>query len=217
MPLRPFNLPADAGALPADVSQFLREAERRIDRFQRRAHIPGFVGSDFHRTYGVLRALAAQAPRGSLLCEWGSGFGVVACLAAMLEFDVCGIEIEVELVDCAQRLAEDFGLPVQFACGSFIPRAGERFLKNGGEYGWLTTDGNDGYEELGLEINDFDVVFCYPWPDEESLTEKLFEHYAADGSVLVSYHGGEDFRLRHSVRHKKRGHRHPCMSPPREK
>ena len=55
---------------------------------------------------------------GTLFCEWGSGFGVVTCLAAMLEFDASGIEIESDLVDAAEDLSADFGLAVEFMCGS---------------------------------------------------------------------------------------------------
>src|SRR5438067_13768394 len=125
MPLAEMKLRIDGAAVPREVRAFLREAERRIEQFQRQGRIPGFVPSDFARSYAVLRALAADGARGNLFCEWGSGFGVVACLAAMLDFDACGIEIEAELVDAAQQLAADYDLPVQFLQGSFIPRAGE--------------------------------------------------------------------------------------------
>src|SRR5262249_14444713 len=121
MPLVELNLLISGDAVPGDVRSFLREANRRIAQFQLHGRIPGFVPSDFERTYAVLRALAADRPHGNRFCEWGSGFGVVACLAAMLDFDTCGIEIEGELVDAAQQLAGDFGLPVEFIPGSFIP------------------------------------------------------------------------------------------------
>src|SRR5437867_3109190 len=124
MPLVELNLRIRRAALPGDVRSFLREATRRIQRFQRQGRIPAFVPSDFERTYAVLRALAADCVRGSLFCEWGCSFGVVACLAAMLDFEACGIEIEAELVDAAQQLAADFGLPVEFLRGSFIPPGG---------------------------------------------------------------------------------------------
>jgi hypothetical protein len=114
------NLLIGETAMPGDVRSFLREAERRIERFQLTGRVPGFVPSDFERAYGVLRALtAAELATGNLFCEWGSGFGVVACLAALLDFDACGIEIEGELVDAARRLAADFDLPVEFMRGSF--------------------------------------------------------------------------------------------------
>ena len=51
-------------------------------------------------------------------------------------------------------------------------------------------------DQHGLALHDFSIIFAYPWPDEEHLTETLFEHYAAPDALLVTYHGGEDFRLR---------------------
>jgi hypothetical protein len=43
----------------------------------------------------------------------------------MLGIDACGIEIEGELMDAAQQFADDFGLPVEFIRGSFIPKGGD--------------------------------------------------------------------------------------------
>src|SRR5262245_43662383 len=85
-------LPVDTAAPPADVRAFLRDAERRIERWQDECRHLAFVPCDFGRAYRVLRALAdAHASPGRLFCEWGSGYGVVACLAAMLDFDAVGI------------------------------------------------------------------------------------------------------------------------------
>ncbi len=195
MPLVERNLLIRAAAVPGDVRSFLREAKRRIEQFQLHRHISGFVPSDFERTYAVLRTLAADRARGDLFCEWGSGFGVVACLAAMLDFDACGIEIEGELVDAAQQLADDYDLPVEFIRGSFIPPAGAADAHAGDDLAWLTADEGNPQEDLGLAPEDFDVIFAYPWPDEQRLIEGLFERYAGVGAVLVTYHGGGDFRL----------------------
>src|SRR5262245_2654095 len=120
MPLLPVRLPPDAPAPPADIHRFLREAGRRIERFQRACRVPAFVASDFGRVYAALRFLEASGLlAGRSFCEWGSGFGVVSCLAALLGFDARGIEVEPELVEAARRLAEDFALPVEFARGNF--------------------------------------------------------------------------------------------------
>ena len=199
MPLMDMPLPPCGTELPREVRSFLREADRRVRRLQRRGGLPAFVPSDFAGAYGILRALAAAdlAP-GGLFCEWGSGLGVVACLAAMLDFDACGIEIEGELVDAARELAADFDLPVEFVRGSFIP-AGETAAVTAEAFAWLTPEADTAHAELGLATEDFGVIFAYPWPDEEGVTEALFARHAAPGAVLVTYHSGEEFRVRRKM------------------
>ena len=187
-------------AVPADLLAFLREAERRIERFQIDHHIPGFVASDFVRVYSALRALAdSNLAAGGLFCEWGSGFGVVSCLAAMLDFEAWGVEIEGELVDAARRLAEDFEIPATFVRGSFIPPGSKISLGDGDGFNWLSTEGEDLQHEMDLGPEDFNVIFAYPWPDEEDVIERLFEQIAGDGAILVTYHSDERLRFRRKV------------------
>ena len=68
----------------------------------------------------------------------------------------------------------------------------------------LTTEGDQAYEDLDLDIGDMDVIFAYPWPDEEFVTTELFEHYAGAGALLVTYHGGDDFRIRRKTPKRRR-------------
>lgn len=190
-----------ADPLPEDVRRFLREADERIARFQQETRVPAFVPSDYVGAYRVLAAAAESTiTRGMQFCEWGSGFGVVACLAAMVGFDSTGIEISPELVDAARTLAEDADLSVEFACGSFVPPGGDERVHAYGEYAWFTTESDHAYEELGLDPDDMDLIFAYPWPDEEGMLGEIFRRYAGHGAVLISYHGAEDFRARRKLR-----------------
>ncbi len=201
MPLKDLDVTFDPAPIPADIASFLREADRRIEEFQRYCRVPGFIPCDFGLAYRFLRALAAaELTRGKLFCEWGSGFGVVACLASQLDFDAVGIEIEAELVLEAERLADAFGLPVEFMQGSYLPKDCELSAQLGQGSSWLKTDECDAGAEFGLEPNDFDVIFAYPWPEDEDATAKLFERHAARGAVFASYHGGDDFRLKRKVK-----------------
>jgi hypothetical protein len=73
MPLVDLDFSGVLEVLPADVRSFLREADRRIERFQRTSRVPAFVPSDFGAAFGVLKELADTSPRaGRLFCEWGS-------------------------------------------------------------------------------------------------------------------------------------------------
>jgi hypothetical protein len=211
MPLVEVELPVDSAAVPPEVRAFLGEADRRIEQFQATSSTPGFVPSDYVGAFGVLRSIvAANVAAGSLFCEWGSGFGVVAGLAAMLEFDAYGIEIDEALVAGARELAADFDLQVEFARDSFIPSGGEDCADVPLTFAWLTAESGRAEEELGLAVDDFDIIFAYPWPDEEHVIYDLFHRYAGVGSLLVTSHGGEGFRIRRKTAaragRKKRGH-----------
>jgi SAM-dependent methyltransferase len=195
-----FHVPAP---LPGDVSDLLQAADQRIAQFledQRERVVPGFVPSDFVRVYEALRAIRhSDLPAGNLFCEWGSGLGIVAMLAAKVGFSACGIELEAELVEGARGLAEELGVQVEFVCGTLIPAGGEVFADRAVESAWLGMGGADAYEELELDACDFDVIFAYPWPGDERVIEDLFEHYAAAGALLLTFHGMEDLRLRRKV------------------
>jgi hypothetical protein len=198
MPLLDLPLATTTARPPADVQRFLREASRRVRRVQRAYQIPAFAPSDFGAVYGALCEVegAGELP-GRWFCEWGSGLGVVSCLAATLGLDAWGIETEPALVRAARRLAGDFGLPVEIVRGSFIPAGAEAGLTCGHDFAWLSRgDARPGYEVMGLDVEDLDLVFAYPWPDEEALIEALFEGHARAGAMLLTYHVDGALRLR---------------------
>ncbi len=208
MPLLDIETSINSSVLPDDVVAFLREADLRVSQFVRNSPfcVTGFVPSDFVTVYHALRAITeANLAPGTSLCEWGSGFGVVALLAAMLEFNAYGIEIQRGLVDASRELADDFGLPVEFVHGSFVPWECEAPAKRAvprttPSLAGLVTDADNAYYELGLDPDDFDVVFAYPWPGEECLIESLFEKYAAEGALLLTYSQFDWVRFRRKVK-----------------
>lgn len=205
IPLVELTVPAETVPLPPDVRAFLDEADRRIERFQIDRHVPGFVPSDFSRTYSVLRSVTEGGlAAGNLFCEWGSGFGVVACLAAMLDFDAHGIEIDGGLVEAARQLAADFDVPVEFAHGSFIPAGTDVRLDANDGFSWLVTEERGTADNMDLGPDDFNVIFAYPWPDEEHIVEELFDRHAASGALLVTYRGEERLRVQRKVSQKQR-------------
>ena len=198
--LKTLEFEPPAIALPHQIVRLLDEADDRIDTFQyehRDTPVAAFVPSDFVLAYQALAAIAScnLAP-GRRFVEWGSGVGVVTCLAASLGFDAVGIEIEPELVDVSRELADDFAIDADFVAGSFVPNDEVDLFDMSGDFNWVRTDAASGYEELDLEIDDFDVVYCYPWPGEEALSEELFAECCSTGSLLLSFHGRDGMKLR---------------------
>lgn len=203
MPLVEIEISNETAVLPNEVAEFLEEADLRIQHYLDNSPFAaaGFVPSQFKKVYHALQMIAEEnLACGTSFCEWGSGFGVVASLAAMLDFTSCGIEIEQDLVEEARRLAEDFGLPVEFVQGSFIPAeaadlAEEAYTDNNSVFSWLISDAEEGYKELQCDLDEFDIIFAYPWPGEDYLFTSLFEKYAAEGALLLTYDYPQTVRL----------------------
>ncbi len=186
------------------VSGLIDEAHLRVERYQRSQGRPpgarGFVPCDFVLVWQALQGLVdGPALTGRRFLEWGSGFGVAASLASLLGMESYGIEIDPGLVEEAEALAEDFGAAVEFVCGSLVPAEGAEILDRSTETEWLVPGVADGYDELGMAVDDFDLVFAYPWPGEEGAMEELFDAFAARGAVLLTYHGMEGMRAQRKV------------------
>jgi SAM-dependent methyltransferase len=190
-------------AIPAHVAQLLEHSQQKIAGLETYAQptLAAFVPSDFEQVYHALVAIRSlRLATGRRFLEWGSGLGVVTCLAEWVGFDAAGIEIESRLVEMAEKLAADHGVAAQFVCGSFLPAGAEPRLDHLSDVAWLTTEGSDGYEELELEPDDFDLIFAYPWPGEEQVLFDLFADYAAVGALLLTYHGQDGLRLQRKVK-----------------
>jgi hypothetical protein len=205
MPLVDVPIPEPDGRLPYDLRRFLAEADKRVEEALKDAVIPGFVPGDYEGLATVLAAVRdGPLLRGHRFCEWGSGLGVATCVAGLLGYEATGIETEWPLVEAARQLADDFDVPAEFAHGSYIPPDAEEFVLSAGNYSWLHTDADHTYHDLGLDVDDFDIIYAYSWPDEEQLAADLFERYGGLGAVLVSFRGGDGFRLRRKVERRKR-------------
>lgn len=199
MALKHLDVAWDARPPEGAVATFLADAQERVDHFQEarvRDPIPGFVPCDFPRVdQGIRTVVDGGLAPGETFVELGSGMGVVACLAAMRGLESTGIEIEPDLVEASERLAADHGLGVEFVCGSYVPTGGDWLTDEVEEFAWIESGGADAYEILGLDLDDFDIVFAYPWPGEESLVRELFDAYGANGALLLTFNGVEDLRL----------------------
>lgn len=187
--------PPDRDPIPAEVRRFAARAEERIESYlrdRRHRELGGFVTSDPLLAYRCLRHIMDErlAPNETFL-EWGCGFGVVAGMAALLEYDAYGIEVQSELVEEARMLAESCELPVEIAMGTF---GEESRLQGTIAAGWDIAAPN-GYVELELDPADVGVTYAYPWPGEESVYLALFESIAPLGALLVLHSGSAGNRL----------------------
>jgi len=141
-----------------------------------------FVPAD----YGyVLASLLPLAQPGRRFMEWGSATGVITIAADMLGFEAYGIELDADLVDTARHLAQKYHSKARFAAASFLP-AGYVWRPTVGD-GRLGTigDGPSGYLELGHALDEFDVVFGYPWGGEEGMMLDLMTRYGRKDAVLL--------------------------------
>jgi len=189
--------------IPAVVAALLADAQQCIDALDDtiRVEIPAFVPSDFELVHFALCEIhASNLATGRRFIEWGSGIGVVTCLAACVGFDAAGIEIEPKLIAIAKKIADEHEIAADFVCGSFIPDGVVPRVDWTDGVAWLSTTGIDGHKELELDPDDFDVVFAYPWPGEEQVIFDLFADTASVGALLLTYHGIDGVKLQRKVR-----------------
>jgi hypothetical protein len=164
------------------------EIFHRFDHEVRQTTWHPFVAADYGR---VLEALLPLRAPGLRFLEWGSATGVITIMADLLGFEAYGIELDPALVEVARRLAARFESGARFEAGSFLP-AGYRWRPRGGD-GRIGTigDGRSAYPAMGLPLEDFDVVYGYPWSGEEAMMLDLMRCYGSPDARLV-LHGGSD-------------------------
>lgn len=188
-------------ALRARLAALCTEGWVLWDRFAvevREHHFHPFVAADYEV---VLKALVPNRGRNLRFLEWGSATGVITIMADLLGFSACGIELDSNLVATARNLAERFDSGARFAAGSFLPTGYQWRPSDGdGRTGTLGT-GASGYLQLGHSLDDFDVVFGYPWGGEEPMMLDLMRNYGRPDALLLlhtvnhgvrSYRGGRD-------------------------
>ena len=189
---------AGAGALDEEIRARIAalsdegwEIWRRFDVDVRSNDFHPFVPADYER---VLEGLLAARGPGLRFLEWGSATGVITIMADLLGFEAYGIELDPALVDVARELAGRYASGARFAAGSFLP-SGYRYRPPGGD-GRLGTIGHgaSAYPDLQHPLDDFDVVYAYPWGGEEGMMLDLMRAYGAPGARLLM-HGPEGVKV----------------------
>jgi hypothetical protein len=184
----------DDAALGARLDALCAEGWEIWERFDRTVRERGFhpfVAADYDV---VRRTLLAHRAPGRRFLEWGSATGIVTIMADLIGFDACGIEIDPGLVATAREVAARHHSGARFVAGSFLP-TGYRFRTADGDSRTGTIGhAPSGYLELGRALDDFDVVFGYPWGGEEPLMRDLMRRHGHKDALLLLYDASGEMR-----------------------
>ncbi len=161
----------------------------RFDREVRPHRWHSFVPSEYDRVLAVLTELRRPGMR---FLELGSATGIITVMADLLGYEACGIEIDERLVRMARETAVRYGSNARFAAGSFLPMGWTWRPRDGdGRLGTIG-EGPSGYLELGVPLDEFDLVYAYPWAGEEAMMLDLLRaHGAPEGRLLLHMASGE--------------------------
>ena len=202
-PLRRIELPSDLidREPPPHQCEWIERFQHDIQAFQDRwdiADVVQYVAADFSLVAATLRFITQHVPRPSGIenrfLEWGCGFGVITLIAADQGFDAVGIETKEVLLDAGARTRDELSLlsPMgQYVAGNFLP-AGAEALADYPTHPSLHHPVGDAYAKAGLDVDDFGIIYSYPWPGENAFHRRVFETHAATGSVHVQFVGPND-------------------------
>jgi hypothetical protein len=179
------GLPVVDGTLRARLQAVCDEGWDLWSRFDievRQDVFHAFVAADYE---GVWQTLERLRRPGLRFVEWGSATGVITILADLLGYEACGIEIDEDLVAAARDLSARHGSSARFVEGSFIP-GGYRMRPQDADACVATVvDGEPGYPQLARLLEDFDLVFVFPWPGEEGLMLDIMRSYGGAAARLL--------------------------------
>lgn len=176
---------AQAGPVAAQLAELIDEGWAIFERFDadvRRKRFHPFVAADYEQVLGALLKLRAPGQR---FVEWGSATGVITIMASLLGFDAYGIELDPSLGRIARELAARFHSSAVFVDGSFIPTGYRWRPATGDGRSGTIGDGPSAYPIIGHPLEDFDVVYAYPWGGEEPMMLDLMRAYGRRGGLLL--------------------------------
>lgn len=200
MSLQPIEIPESIKhlAIASEAERLIDTANERIEAFllANESVKDSFVPCDFHLLDQALTWITDHhLLAGNQFCELGSGIGVGAMLASLRGMHAVGIEIQSDLVQESIDLSDDEGISASFFCGSFVPRDIPQLTEIASEMERVETEEGDIYDEIGMTLDEFDLVFAFPWPGEHTFFETVFDGCAADGALLLTYRGRDGMHL----------------------
>ncbi len=204
-PTEPADLDAasDQEATPLTREELFTEADRLWNQFEiRNLGWHSYVPADWDAVDTRVQALAKQSThsrRRPRFLEYGSGLGVVAILAARAGFDAWGIETDAWLHAQSIQLAKRAGVDARFALGSFLT---DEDLEQDDEGAPTNTQfhtlrsGPDAFAGMPHELDDFDVVYCFPFPDDLEFLDRHLNRNGDPAGTYLSYHATDGVRER---------------------
>ena len=180
---------------PATLERLIDTGDSAWQEFRHReaGRFHRFIPSDHWGAYEHLKELRTRADN---FVELGCGVGIVTIMASLLHYDAYGIEIEAQLVERAREIARGFGSRATFQEGTFVPVVYEDDVRHlSGDFLTLTA-GEHAFDEIGMDLEDFDLIFAYPWPGEEDWLDELIRRFARPGATLLSYHSDGGFQVK---------------------
>lgn len=179
--------------------ELLTEIERESDavwkelRERRGGRFHSFVPSSLVEAHD---ALVSVQGRGDYFVELGSGAGAVTIVADLLGFDAVGVEIEPWLVEASEVLAERFDSEARFVEGSFLPPGFRTERYADGDFNVTYDNAGSAFEGSGYELEDFDLIYAFPWPEEQDLFDALIRQHAREDALFLAYCAGAGVSIR---------------------
>ncbi|HEX2780439.1 MAG TPA: class I SAM-dependent methyltransferase [Gemmatimonadaceae bacterium] len=174
------------------------EIFERFDRERRERRFHPFVAADYEVVRATLGRLRATGRR---FLEWGSATGIITIMADMFGFEAYGIELDPALVATAREVAARHRSRARFVEGSFLPTGYVPHRRDGEDRTGTIGEGPSGYLQLGLALEDFDIVFGYPWGGEERVMLDVMQRFGRRDALLLlhdanagvtAYRGGRE-------------------------
>jgi SAM-dependent methyltransferase len=189
----------DSAEIPEATERILLNADFALQAYWDQWHtrpIEQYVACDFRDVWRAMAALTgSEIVRGNTFCEWGCGFGIVTGLASQLGWEAVGIEAEPFLVDQARKFLASNSLQGEILHGNFLPRGSERLARPQSNHASLFHQVRCAYDQHELGLDDYTLVFAYPWPGEHHFQQEVFRHFAGEGALLLMFLGPYEIEL----------------------
>ncbi len=196
------DLPISGIKISPEIARFIKSADRMMEEYDDANEYrkrPNFVHCDPQLFYATIRyATDLNLPLGRVFCEWGSGFGMSTCIAALLGYEAYGIELDPEVVKLSRKLAQSQDINATILETSYFPNGFSSYPGSGDdelivppEYSRIHGEVRHmpRYEGMACDTDEIDLFFVYPWPKEHEMFQDLFNAVAGDGAVLIAYYG----------------------------